>query len=137
MRNKRLIAGLIIAFVALAGAYAQAKPVVAVLSSDSPVYANSAIDSTKTVGSYLRGEPVLILSSQDKRIVVDGVPTIWYQVKASDGGTGWLPGSRLSFTATAFPRSAFQTEAQYIAYVSMAYRVGEKVGRASCRERVS
>lgn len=137
MRNTKLAALALIALVAIAGAFAQAKPAVAVLSADSPIYANSAIDSTKTIGTFDRGEPLLLVSSLDKRVTVDGVPTIWYQVKTSGGSTGWLPGSRLSFTATAFSRSYFQTEDQYIRYVVMAYRVGEKVVAVRSYEKVA
>lgn len=137
MKHKHLSAALIIALTAAFGAFAQAKPVVAVISSDTPIYSNSAIDSTKTIGSFTRGEPLLIVSSQDKRVTADGVPTIWYQVKTSSGSSGWLPGSRLSFTATAFPRSAFQDEDQYIRYVTMAYRVGEKVTAVRSYEKVA
>lgn len=136
MRSKHIISAAALALVAVAGLFAQAKPTVAVLSGDSPIYSTAAIDSKKVAGTFERGEPVLIQSSQEKRVSIDGIPTIWYQVKTGSGTSGWLPGSRLAFTATAFPRSAFASEEQYVAYVTMAARVGEKVVAVRSYEKV-
>lgn len=118
-----------------AGAMAQAKPLVAVLSVDSPLYSTAAEGKSGTPLSA--GDPLLVLGSQDKKLTVDGVPTLWYQVKTSGGATGWLPGSRLSFTSKAFTRSAFRTADQYASYVTMAARPGEKVLAVRSYEKVA
>jgi len=137
MRLQKLSLLALVATLGAASAFAQAKPVVSVLSADSPLY-NTAVVSETRVGARLSaGEPLLIVGSQAARIVQDGVPTIWYQVKTSEGATGWIPGSRMSFTATAFKRSAFQTQDQYAAYIIMAARQGEKVVATRSYEKVS
>ena len=120
---------------ATAGAMAQAKPLVAVLSADSPLYSTAAEGRSGT--SLSAGDPLLIVGSQDKKFTVDGVPTLWYQVKTSGGATGWIPGSRLSFTSRAFKRSDFQNADQYASYVTMAARPGEKVVAVRSYEKVA
>ena len=137
MIKKRIMASVVVMALGVAGAWAQAKPVVAVLSENSPVYSSAVISESKVGVRLAAGDPLLIVGSQDKKIVLDGVPTIWYQVKSADGSTGWVPGSRLSFTATAFKRSAFRTEAQYAAYFAMAARQGDKVVATRSYEKVS
>lgn len=136
MRTKQIVALAALALLAVAGVFAQAKPTVAVLTGDSPIYSTAAIDSKKIAGTFERGEPVLIQSSQEKRVSIDGIPTIWYQVKTGGDTSGWLPGSRLAFTATAFPRSTFASEEQYLRYVTMAARVGDKVVAVRSYEKV-
>ena len=101
--------------IGVSGVWAQSKPVVAVLSVDSPLYTAAAVSETRIGARLTAGEPLLIVGSQDKRLVIDGVPAIWYQVKTSEEATGWIPGSRMSFSGTAFKRSAFQTQDQYAA----------------------
>lgn len=120
-----------------AGAWAQTKPAVAVLSVDSPLYSSAVISDSRIDARLSAGEPLLLLSSQDKRITLDGMPTLWYQVKTSEEATGWIPGSRLSFSSTAFKRSAFQSEDQYAAYIIMAARPGEKVLAARSFEKIA
>jgi len=135
---RKRIAALVVATVfGVAGAWAQAKPVVAVLSADGPVYGSAVVSESKVGAMLVAGDPLLIVGSQDKKVVLDGVPTIWYQVKTSEGVTGWVPGSRLSFTATAFKRSAFRTESQYAAYFAMAARPGDKVVATRSYEKVA
>jgi len=115
---------------------AQAKPVVAVLSADSPLFNAAALDPAKSGARLSAGEPLLIVGSQDKKAVIDGQPSLWYQVKTSEGATGWIPGSRMAFTSTAFKRSAFANQDQYAAYVIMAARTGEKVVAARSYEKI-
>lgn len=121
----------------MTGLWAQAKPVVAVLSADSPLYNSAAIVETRVGARLTAGEPLLIVGSQDKKLVLDGVPTLWYQVKTSEGATGWIPGSRMAFTGTAFKRQAFQTQDQYAAYIQMAARPGDRVYAARSFEKVA
>ncbi len=137
MRTNRTMAAAIVLAIAGASAWSQAKPVVALLSTDSTLYATAAINDTKTAPRLTAGEPLLVLGSQDKKLALDGVPTLWYQVKTSEAATGWIPGSRMSFTSTAFKRQAFQTQDQYTAYVIMAARPGEKVIAARSYEKVA
>jgi hypothetical protein len=118
-------------------AWAQAKPVVAVLSTDSTLYASAAINDSKPAPRLSEGEPLLVLGAQDKKLTLDGVPTLWYQVKTSEAATGWIPGSRMAFTSTSFKRPAFRTQDQYAAYVIMAARPGEKVVAARSYEKVA
>jgi hypothetical protein len=118
-----------------AGVMAQAKPLIAVLTVDSPLYSTAAEGRSGTPLSA--GDPLLIVGSQDKRLSVDSVPTLWYQVKTSGGATGWVPGSRLSFTSKAFKRSVFQTGEQYASYIKMAARPGEKLIAARSYEKVA
>ena len=123
--------------IGVSGVWAQSKPVVAVLSVDSPLYTAAAVSETRIGARLTAGEPLLIVGSQDKRLVIDGVPAIWYQVKTSEEATGWIPGSRMSFSGTAFKRSAFQTQDQYAAYIIMAARPGDKVVAARSFEKVA
>lgn len=58
---------------------------------------------------------------------MDGLPSLWYEVKNKAGAKGWVPGSHLTFSPTAFSRSSFRTYDQYRDYVEMAVRAGEKV----------
>jgi hypothetical protein len=132
--NRFVIMALSLALVT-AGAFAQAKPLVAVLSVDSPLYSSAAEGRSGTPLSA--GDPLLVVGSQDKRLTVDGVPTLWYQVKTAGGATGWIPGSRLSFTSKAFRRSAFQNADQYASYFKMAARPGEKVVAVRSYEKVA
>ena len=120
-----------------AGAWAQAKPTVAVLSMDSPLYTSAVISESKTGGQLVAGDAVLVVGSQDRKIVLDGVPTLWYQVKTSEGITGWLPGSRMAFSPSAFKRSAFPTQYQYAAYFLLAARPGDKVVAARSYEKIA
>jgi len=121
----------------VASEWAQTKPTVAVLSTDSPLY-NTAVISESRIGARLSaGEPLLVVSAQDKKVTLDGVPTIWYQVQTSEEATGWIPGSRMSFTSTAFKRSAFQTQDQYAAYIIMAARPGDKVVATRSYEKLA
>lgn len=137
MRTHRIMATAIMLAIAGAAAWSQAKPVVAVLSTDSTLYATAAINESKPAPRLSAGEPLLVIGAQDKKLTLDGVPTLWYQVKTSEAATGWIPGSRMSFTSTAFKRSAFQTQDQYGAYVIMAARPGEKVIAARSFEKVA
>lgn len=137
MRLHKLAALALTATIGMAGAWAQTKPTVAVLTSDSPLYNTATISETRVGTRLSTGEPLLIVGSQAAKSTLDGVPTLWYQVKTSEGATGWIPGSRMSFTATAFKRSAFQTQDQYGAYIIMAARVGEKVVATRSYEKVS
>jgi len=137
MRMNKLAGTALALVLGVAGAWAQAKPVVAVLSADSPLYSSAVISESRVAARLTAGEPFLVIGSQDKRIVLDGVPTIWYQVRTSEEATGWIPGSRLSFTATAFKRSDFQTQDQYAAYFLMAARIGDKVVAARSYEKIA
>jgi len=136
MRLKTLAALSALLAVGLASAVAQTKPTVAVLTVDSPLYGSAVISTTRQAGNLYAGDPVLLVSSQDRRTTLDGVPTIWYQVKSAAGVTGWIPGSRLAFSSTAFPRSAFRSLEQYTAYMLMAVRVGDRVVAARSYEKV-
>lgn len=126
-----------VAALLLTGAWSQAKPTVAVLSADSPLYNTATISETRVGARLSAGEPLSVVGSQAAKIILDGVPTLWYQVKTSEGATGWIPGSRLSFSATAFKRSAFQTQDQYSAYIIMAARTGERVVATRSYEKVA
>ncbi|OHD15321.1 MAG: hypothetical protein A2Y38_08540 [Spirochaetes bacterium GWB1_59_5] len=137
MRLNKAAAIVLAATLGIVGAWAQTKPVVAVLSSDSPLFSTATVSETRVGARLSVGEPLLIVGSQAAKIVLDGVPTLWYQVKTAESATGWIPGSRLSFTATAFKRSAFQTQDQYVAYIIMAARPGEKVVATRSYEKVS
>jgi len=137
MRLHKTATLVLAAILGITGAWAQTKPTVAVLSSDSPLYNTATISETRVSARLSAGEPLLIVGSQAAKITQDGVPTLWYQVKTSEGATGWIPGSRMSFTATAFKRSAFQTQDQYGAYIIMAARPGEKVVATRSYEKVS
>lgn len=137
MRSKRsLVAALLLSVIAGAVS-AQAKPLVAVLSTSSPLFNTATLDQAKSVAALSAGEPLLVVGSQDKKVVLDGQPALWYQVKTSEGATGWMPGSRMSFTSTAFKRSAFGNQDQYAAYVIMAARIGEKVVAARSYEKIA
>lgn len=118
------------------GAWAQPKPVVAVLSQDSPLYGAAVATEARQVDALRAGDPVRVIGSQDRRVTIDGVPSLWYQVELPSSASGWIPGSRLSFTATAFPRSAFRTIDQYTAYLLMAARPGDRVVAARSYEKV-
>jgi len=137
MMRKRIAALVVATVLGVAGAWAQAKPLVAVLSADGPVYSSAVVSESKAGIQLVAGAPLLIIGSQDKKVVLDGVPTIWYQVKTSKDATGWVPGSRLAFTPTAFKRSDFQSEAQYAAYFAMAARPGDKVVATRSYEKVA
>jgi len=137
MLNKR---GAVLAFALSAiaiGAWAQAKPTVGVLSVDSPLYSSAVVSESKVAARLVAGDPLLIVGSQDKKIAIDGVPTLWYQVKTAEGTAGWIPGSRLAFSPTAFKRSAFHSEEQYSAYFLMAVRPGDKVIAARSYKKVA
>lgn len=131
-----LIQALLLAFVA-GIVSAQAKPVVAVLSTDSPLFNAAVLDPARSGARLSAGEPLLIVGSQDRKAVIDGQPVLWFQVKTSEGATGWVPGSRMSFTSTAFSRSAFGNQDQYAAYIIMAARTGEKVVAARSYEKIA
>ena len=137
MRHNKISAFAVAITLCLVGAWAQPKPAIAVLSVDSPLYSAAVISDSRIDARLSAGEPLLLLSSQDKRITLDGMPTLWYQVKTSEEATGWVPGSRLSFSSTAFKRSAFQNEDQYAAYIIMAARPGEKVIAARSFEKIA
>lgn len=135
---KKRCAILALALLAIAsGAWAQAKPNVGVLSVDSPLYTSAVVSESRVAARLVAGDPLLIIGSQDKKIAIDGVPTLWYQAKTAEGATGWIPGSRLSFSPTAFKRSAFSSEEQYSAYFLMAARPGDKVVAARSYEKVA
>ena len=136
LNKRRAILALALA-VAAVGVWAQAKPTVGVLAVDSPLYSSAVVSESRVAARLVAGDPLLIVGSQDKKIAVDGVPTLWYQVKTADGVAGWMPGSRLSFSPTAFKRSAFNSEEQYSAYFLMAARPGDKVVAARSYEKVA
>ncbi len=127
MHTKRIFTALVALTLCAISAVSQTKPVVGVLTSDSPLYSTATISDTKATAWLSAGEPLLITSSQDKKVVLDGVPSLWYQVKTSEAATGWIPGSRMAFTSTAFPRQSFRNLDQYSAYIIMAARPGDKL----------
>jgi hypothetical protein len=137
MHTKRILTALVALTLCAIGAVAQTKPVVGVLTTDSPLYSTATISDTKATAWLSAGEPLLITSSQDKKVVLDGVPSLWYQVKTSEAATGWIPGSRMAFTSTAFTRQSFRNLDQYAAYIIMAARPGDRVVAARSFETVA
>jgi len=127
MHTKRIFTALVALTLCAISAVSQTKPVVGVLTTDSPLYSTATISDTKATAWLSAGEPLLITSSQDKKVVLDGVPSLWYQVKTSEAATGWIPGSRMSFTSTAFTRQSFRNLDQYAAYIIMAARPGDRL----------
>ncbi len=136
MRPNRAIFLLVLSVFVISGLSAQAKPNVVVVNSDSYLYQTAAVNPSRQNGKLVAGDPLLVTASQDKRTVLDGMPTLWYEVKNLAGTKGWVPGSQLGFTTGAFPRAAFQNEEQYLAYLRMAARSGEKLVAMRSDERL-
>lgn len=136
MRPNRAIFLLVLSVFVISGLSAQAKPNVVVVNSDSYLYQTAAVNPSRQNGKLVAGDPLLVIGSQDKRTVLDGMPTLWYEVKNLADTKGWVPGSQLGFSTGAFPRAAFQNGEQYLAYLRMAARSGEKLVAMRSDERL-
>jgi hypothetical protein len=124
MTVKRILIASLAVLLLSGAAFAQARPTVAILTNAGAVY--KAADMKAEAATYQAATPLTIVSAQDKKITVDGIPTLMYQVKDESGTVSWVPGSRLSFTSKGFPRAAFANAEQYLSYLKMAARPGDR-----------
>lgn len=113
------------------------KPQVGVTTSQSELYRAAVLSDARVSAMVPAGEPLAITGSGAAKITADGQQTIWYQVESPLYGPGWIPGSRLAFTSTAFGRELFDTADQYTRYLAMAARTGEPVIAVRSYEKVA